>query len=265
MSPRRRPTAGENAPRPAAAPRGRIRLDVHLVSLGLAASREEAQRRVLAGEVRVGDRVAAKPSEVVPPGASVRVAPRGQEFVSRGGRKLDGALEAFALDVSGMTALDVGASTGGFTDCLLRRGARRVFALDVGYGQLAWGLRRDPRVVVIERQNVRELSRDLVPEPVDLATIDVSFISLRLVLPKVVDVVRPGGMVIALVKPQFEVGKGKVGKGGVVRDPRLHAEVIESVRATASGLALVEGGFVESPLTGPKGNREFFLYWRIDP
>ncbi|MGH7858924.1 MAG: TlyA family RNA methyltransferase [Candidatus Binatia bacterium] len=242
-------------------PGQRIRLDAHLVAVGLVRSREEAQRRVLAGEVRIGERVAAKASETVETDASIRIEPRRASFVSRGGEKLEGALEAFRLEVSGLQALDVGASTGGFTDCLLRRGASRVYAVDVGYGQLAWSLRQDPRVVVIERQNVRDLAPEAVPGAIDLVTIDVSFISLRLVLPKVVSLMRPAGAIIALVKPQFEVGKGRVGKGGVVRDPRLHAEVLETIRAAAVDLGLEERGFVESPLLGPKGNREFFLYW----
>jgi len=237
------------------------RLDLHLVALGLAKSREEAQRLILAGEVRVGDRVAAKPSEKVPPDAKVVVEARRSRFASRGGEKLDGALGALGIDVSGFTALDVGASTGGFTDCLLRRGARRVYAVDVGYGQLDWTLRRDPRVVVIERQNVRDLGPEAISEPVDLAVIDVSFISLKLVLPKIGSLLRPAAKIVALVKPQFEVGKGKVGKGGVVRDPSLHAEAIEGVRACARDVGFTERGFVESPLRGPKGNREFFLAW----
>ncbi len=242
----------------------RSRLDLVLVGRGLVRSREEARRRILAGEVWVGDRVASKASEPVVPAAEIRLEAR-PSFVSRGGEKLTAALDSFRLDVSGLTALDVGASTGGFTDCLLRRGARRVYAVDVGYGQLAWSLRNDARVVVLERQNIRVLEREAIFEPIDLATIDVSFISLRLVLPRVTALLRPGAQVVALVKPQFEVGKGKVGKGGVVRDPALHAEVIESVRKIAQGLGLTEQGFVESPLLGPKGNREFFLLFSLPP
>jgi 23S rRNA (cytidine1920-2'-O)/16S rRNA (cytidine1409-2'-O)-methyltransferase len=237
-------------------------LDVALVARGLVRSREEARRRILAGEVHVAGRLASKASQLVAEGDEIRVERKGPGFASRGGEKLDGALAVLGLDVSGRVALDVGASTGGFTDCLLRRGARRVYAVDVGYGQLAWSLRNDPRVVVLERQNVRHLTSRQVPEATDVATIDVSFISLRWVLPKVVEFVRPGGLVVALVKPQFEVGKGRVGKGGVVRDPALHAEAIEGVRRVAASLGLVEIGHVESPLRGPKGNREFFLAWR---
>jgi len=235
------------------------RLDLVLVSRGLVKSREEAQRLILAGEVRVGDRPARKPSDPVATDAAVSVGER-PRFASRGGEKLDGALDALAVDVDGVVALDVGASTGGFTDCLLSRGAKRVYALDVGYGQLDWRLRRDPRVVVIERQNVRDLEPAAIHEPLDVVVIDVSFISLRLVLP-VVRVVAPGATILALVKPQFEVGKGKVGKGGVVRDPDLHREAVDSVRRAARELGFVERGFVESALRGPKGNREFFVLW----
>ena len=237
-----------------------MRLDVYLVEHGFARSREEAQRRILAGEVRIGDRIAAKASETVPPGAGVSVEQKEDAFASRGGEKLEGALAAFGIDVGGRTAIDVGASTGGFTDCLLRRGAARVYAVDVGYGQLDWRLRNDPRVVVLERTNVRHLEPETIPESADIVTIDVSFISLRLVLPAIVPLLRPGGDIVALVKPQFEVGKGQVGKGGVVRDPALHAAAVEHVRQAARALGLVEKGEVESPLRGPKGNREFFLW-----
>ncbi len=241
----------------------KTRLDILLVSRGLVRSREEAQRIILAGDVRVGDRPAAKPSENVAPDAALSIGKR-PPFVSRGGEKLHGALRAFRLDVSRRVALDVGASTGGFTDCLLQHGARRVYAVDVGYGQLDWRIRQDPRVVVIERQNVRALSPSSIPEPVEIAVVDVSFISLRLVLPRVRELAGPAATVIALVKPQFEVGRGKVGKGGVVRDAALHREAIDAVREVAHALRFVERGFVESPLRGPSGNREFFLCWSTD-
>jgi 23S rRNA (cytidine1920-2'-O)/16S rRNA (cytidine1409-2'-O)-methyltransferase len=240
----------------------RSRLDVLLVTRGLAKSREEAKTLILAGAVRIGDRTARKASEAVAPDAPLGVGAR-PRFVSRGGDKLEGALGAFGLDVAGRAALDVGASTGGFTDCLLSRGVARVYAVDVGYGQLDWTLRRDPRVVVIERSNIRELDASRIPEKVGIAVADVSFISLRLVLPKIRELSAAGADVVALVKPQFEVGKGKVGKGGVVRDPELHREAIEAVRTAAGSLGFVERGLVESPLVGPKGNREFFLWWAI--
>lgn len=238
----------------------KTRLDVLLVSRGLAKSREEAQRLILAGEVRVGEAIARKPSDAVSADASVAIGRR-PRFASRGGEKLDAALEAFALDVAGSVALDVGASTGGFTDCLLTRGARRVYALDVGYGQLDWRLRQHPSVVVIERRNVRNLTREMIPEPLDLVVVDVSFISLRIVLPVVRQLLGSAASVVALVKPQFEVGKGKVGKGGVVRDSALHREAVDAVREAANGLGFIERGSVESVLRGPKGNREFFLHW----
>jgi len=240
----------------------RPRLDLLLVSRGLAKSREEAQRLILAGEVRVGDRPAAKPSEAIAADASITLGTR-PRFVSRGGDKLDGALDVLGVDVAGRVAIDVGASTGGFTDCLLRRGAERVYAVDVGYGQLDWSLRQDDRVVVIERQNVRELLPGRFTEAIEIAVADVSFISLRLVLPKLLELVAPGADVVALVKPQFEVGKGNVGKGGVVRDPERHREAVATVREAARRLGFVERGFVESPLRGPKGNREFFLWWEV--
>lgn len=236
------------------------RLDLLLVARGLAKSREEAQRLILAGSVKIGDRPAAKPSETVDETVAVAVSAR-PRFASRGGDKLDGALSAFGLDVAGRVCLDVGASTGGFTDCLLQRAAGRVYALDVGYGQLDWRLRRDPRVVVIERQNVRDLPFGAIPEPIDVAVVDVSFISLRLVLPRLPPFLGSGAAVVALVKPQFEVGKGRVGKGGVVRDPALHREVVDGIREVGAALGFAERGTVESPLHGPKGNREFFLYW----
>jgi 23S rRNA (cytidine1920-2'-O)/16S rRNA (cytidine1409-2'-O)-methyltransferase len=239
------------------------RLDRLLLERGLVESREQAQRAILAGEVRVGDRLARKPSESVARDAELRLQPRTPRFASRGGEKLDGALTGFGTEVDGRVCLDVGASTGGFTDCLLSRGAVRVHALDVGYGQLDWRLRQDPRVDVIERTNIRSFPVERLPARVDLATVDVSFISLELVLPRLAELVRSGGEIIALVKPQFEVGKGEVGKGGVVRDPEGHRAAVQRVRGVAAALGFVERGFVESPLRGPKGNREFFLWWEI--
>src|SRR5437773_2552196 len=194
--------------------------------------------------------------------SEITVAESRARFVSRGGDKLDHALEAFraaGLDVASAVAVDVGASTGGFTDCLLRRGARRVYAVDVGYGQLAWSLRQDVRVVVLERMNGRSLDAALIPEVIDLAVIDVSFISLARVLPAVVALVHPGGTILALVKPQFEVGRERIGKGGVVRDPAARADAVAGVRRAAAALGLTVRGEAESVLPGPKGNREVFL------
>ena len=238
---------------------GKVRIDCLLVERALATSRERARRLVMAGDVLVGERPVTKPGAEVPEDACVRV--RGEEapFVSRGGEKLAGALDAFGIDVAGRTALDVGASTGGFTDCLLQRGARRVIAVDVGYGQLAWRLRQDARVFVLERTNVRALGPEMLPETPDLATIDVSFISLTLVLSPVAAVLAPEAAVLALVKPQFEVGRGQVGKGGVVRDPAARAAAVARVRGAADALGFAVRDEVESVLPGPKGNREVFL------
>ena len=235
------------------------RVDKLLVERGLVDTRERAQRLVMAGLVTSGDVVIDKPGTRVD--RELPLAVKGDEhpFVSRGGAKLDATLAALGLEVTDAVALDVGASTGGFTDCLLQRGARRVYAVDVGYGQLAWKLRGDPRVVSMERTNVRALTAERFPEPLDIATVDASFISLRLVLPVVAAVLGPGRRVVALVKPQFEVGKGRVGKGGVVRAAELHAEVLADLQnfATASGLRV--DAVLTSPLLGPAGNREFFL------
>ena len=182
-----------------------------------------------------------------------------QRYVSRGGEKLEGALEDFHVDVDGLTALDAGASTGGFTDCLLKHGCNKVFSVDVGHGQLDWRLRNDPRVVVLERTNVRYISPDALGEQVDLAVIDVSFISLTKIIPPVISCVKPGGTFLALIKPQFEVGKGQVGKGGVVRDPQKHLEVIEKIRSFVASLGCEVKGVAQSRLLGPKGNKEFFI------
>jgi 23S rRNA (cytidine1920-2'-O)/16S rRNA (cytidine1409-2'-O)-methyltransferase len=230
------------------------RLDLLLVERGLAPSREQAQALIMAGSVSVGSSVVDKSGSAVDEDArlSVEAPPK---YVSRGGLKLERALDVFNIDVVGLLTADVGASTGGFTDCLLQRGAARVYAVDVGYGQLDWRIRTDPRVVVLERTNVRYL--ESLPEKVDLATVDVSFISLRLVLPAIARLLRDGGQIVSLVKPQFEAGRGKVGKGGVVRDPDVHRDVLRGLAdwCVAEGLGLV--GLTVSPLRGPAGNVEF--------
>ncbi len=238
------------------------RVDKLLVERGLADTRERAQRLVMAGLVFSGDAAIDKPGTRLATDVALEVRGEPHPFVSRGGAKLDAALAALGLDVAGKVVLDVGASTGGFTDCLLQRGARRVYAVDVGYGQLAWKLRGDPRVVNRERTNVRDLTAASFAEPLDLATIDASFISLRLVLPVVVDLLGVDRTVVALVKPQFEVGKGRVGKGGVVRDAGLHAEVLGELQRFALELGLVVDAVLTSVLVGPAGNREFFLVMR---
>ncbi len=239
------------------------RVDKLLVERGLAETRERAQRLVMAGLVFSGDAAVDKPGTRVPVDTPLEVRGEPHAFVSRGGAKLDGTLAALGLDVRACVALDVGASTGGFTDCLLQRGARRVYAIDVGYGQLAWKLRNDPRVVSRERTNVRTLERADFPEPIDVVVIDASFISLRLVLPAVLRLVAPGCRIVALVKPQFEVGKGRVGKGGVVREAALHAEVLDEMQRYALELGLAIDAVMTSPLLGPAGNREFFLVLRV--
>lgn len=236
------------------------RLDQLLVERGLAESRAKAQALIRAGLVFVDGQRRDKPGTRVPEGAEIRVV-SGPRYVSRGGEKLAAALDAFGIDPAGKVCLDVGASTGGFTDCLLQRGARKVYAVDVGKGLLHWRLRSDPRVVVREGVNARYLRREDIGEPVDLVTVDVSFISLRLVLPPLRRIVRPEGDVIVLVKPQFEAGRGKVGKGGVVRDPRVHREVVEGIaRFAVDELGWAVAGALRSPLTGPAGNVEFFLH-----
>ncbi|MDY6874620.1 MAG: TlyA family RNA methyltransferase [Chloroflexota bacterium] len=249
--------------------RSKKRLDVLLVERNLAESRAQAQRLIRAGLVRVVGQVADKPGTQVATNVEItlQACPR---FVSRGGDKLEAALVRFGLDVTGMVAADVGASTGGFTDCLLQHGACRVYAIDVGYGQLAWRLRNDRRVVVMERTNARYLE-DL-PEPVDMVTADVSFISLGLILPMVVrwftsssspPVEGGKGRVVALIKPQFEAGRREVGKGGVVRDLEVHRRVLERVLSIAAELGLVLCGLMPSPLRGPAGNVEFLAWWRL--
>jgi len=227
---------------------------VLLVTRGLATSRQAAQKLILAGEVFIGENRADKPGMPVAADAPVHIR-QGMPYVSRGGLKLAAALDAFALNVADLTCADVGASTGGFTDCLLQRGAVRVYAIDVGYGQIDWKLRRDPRVVMMERTNARYL--ESLPELVDLATVDASFISLTLILPKVHGWLKPDGQVVTLVKPQFEAGRDQVGKGGVVRDPTVRADVLRRVLLWANARELTPLGAIRSPLTGPAGNVEF--------
>jgi 23S rRNA (cytidine1920-2'-O)/16S rRNA (cytidine1409-2'-O)-methyltransferase len=238
------------------------RLDVILVERGLAGSRERAKSMIMAGKVLVDDFPVDKAGTLIEKNARVQLRGEDIAFVSRGGIKLEQALKDFNLDVSGMICLDVGASTGGFTDCLLMHGAKKVFAVDVGYGQLAWKLRQDSRVIAIERTNIRSMKTGTLPSPVDLATIDVSFISLKIVVPSVSKFLKKGGSVLALIKPQFEVGKNKVGKGGVVKDPNLHQEVMDQLVIFFEQLGLKSCGIHPSPILGPKGNREFFILLR---
>jgi 23S rRNA (cytidine1920-2'-O)/16S rRNA (cytidine1409-2'-O)-methyltransferase len=233
------------------------RIDLLLVERKLADSRAAAQRLVMAGQVRVEGQVVIKSSKRVPFDAHISV-DRGPRFVSRGGEKLSAALKSFTIDVNQMVCADIGASTGGFTDCLLQNGALRVYAIDVGQGQLHWRLRNDPRVVVMERQNARYLEE--LPEKVSVATIDVSFISLGLIFPSVVKWLASDGQVVALIKPQFEAGRESVGRGGVVRDPQVHRKVVEELIKIAEKHRLFPGGLIRSPILGPKGNVEFLLW-----
>ncbi|MFQ5532647.1 MAG: TlyA family RNA methyltransferase [Candidatus Methylomirabilales bacterium] len=237
----------------------RRRLDQYLLEEGLVESRARAQGLILAGKVWVDGRRVDKPGTPITPGAKVVIVGPEHPFVSRGGIKLQAALDAFGISVQDKACLDVGAGTGGFTDCLLQAGAAKVFALDVGHGRFHQRLRDDPRVVLLERVNVRFLTPDLLPELPDLVVIDVAFISLTLVLPVMAALLPPEGEIVALIKPQFEVGRGRVGKGGVVRDPRKHATAIRRVADAACGLGLTVRGLCVSPITGVKGNREFFI------
>jgi len=236
------------------------RLDKALVVRGLAPSRERARSLLLAGAVLVDGQRQAKAGTMIRPESSIRLTHEPQPYVSRGGLKLEAALDFFAIDPQGAVVMDVGASTGGFTDCLLQRGARRIYAVDVGYGQLAWKLQQDPRVVNLQRRNIRYLTWEEVGEEVDLAVVDTSFISLELVIPPILTFLKEGGGILTLIKPQFEVGKGEVGKGGVVRDAEKHRQVVEKIGTFAECQGLIPQGVMESPIQGPKGNREFFLY-----
>jgi 23S rRNA (cytidine1920-2'-O)/16S rRNA (cytidine1409-2'-O)-methyltransferase len=238
----------------------KIRLDLLLVQRGLRATRSAAQREILAGNVFVNGRLADKPGAPFAPDAHIELKAK-NPYVSQGGRKLEGALREFGVDPREKICLDVGASTGGFTDCLLQHGARKIFAVDVGKGQLDWKLRHDPRVVVLEEVNARYLTLEQIGEPVDLVTVDVSFISLKLVLPALQPIVKPAGEFIVLVKPQFEAGRAKVKRGGVITDPRVHLEVLtELVRFLEDERHLCVINATFSPVKGPAGNIEFFLH-----
>ena len=233
-----------------------------LVEKGLAKSRQRARALIMAGKVLVNGQPVDKPGVFVSADATLELKGEDIPYVSRGGLKLEAALNNLGLNVIDKVCMDVGASSGGFTDCLLQHGAERVYAVDVGYGQLAWKLRQDPRVVVIERTNVRHMPADALPDPVDLVTIDVSFISLKIVVPAVERFMKPDASILALIKPQFEVGKGQVGKGGVVREPALHRQVIDDLTDFFATIKLRAETVYPSPLLGPKGNREFFILLR---
>jgi 23S rRNA (cytidine1920-2'-O)/16S rRNA (cytidine1409-2'-O)-methyltransferase len=239
------------------------RLDTLLLVRELAPSIEKARALIMAGQVVVGDHTVDKAGQQVALDADVRLRRANLPYVSRGGLKLRKALDEFGVDVTGLVVVDVGSSTGGFTDCLLQAGAVKVFAIDVGYGQLAWKLQQDPRVVSMEKTNIRSVTPEQLDDIPVLAVIDASFIGLGKVLPATVGLLKPGGRIIALIKPQFEVSKGEVGKGGVVRDSAAHEKVIEDVRRTAFDLGLTVSGLCESPITGADGNREFLILLQL--
>lgn len=235
------------------------RLDLAVLEKGLVQSRQRARALIMMGKVFVNNHPVDKPGALVSDRDIIQLRGDDIPYVSRGGLKLEKALDIFNVNVQGLVCMDIGSSTGGFTDCLLQRGAVRVYAVDVGYGQLAWKLRQDSRVVVLERTNIRHMPKESIPQPMDLVTIDVSFISLKIVVPAALKFSKKDTRILALIKPQFEVGKGKVGKGGVVRDPLLHDAVIEDLSEYFDKIGLLREHITPSPLMGPKGNREFFI------
>ena len=235
----------------------KLRIDQLLVGRGLFPSREKARRAILAGEVSVATRIVHKPSELLDEQTAIAVKPT-RKYVSRGALKLESALDYFHIDPWGKTALDIGASTGGFTDCMLQRGAEKVYTVDVGYGQLDWKLRNDPRVLVLEKINARFLTRDQVQDLVDICVIDVSFISLTLILPKAVALLKSDGTILALIKPQFELQRSEVGKGGIVRDARLHGKAQDKIVAFVNDLGHIVAGIAPAAIKGADGNQEFF-------
>jgi len=239
----------------------KLRLDQLLVVRGLFSSREQAQRAVMAGEIKIGTRIAVKPSQLLAADAAIAVKPT-RKYVGRGALKLEKALDHFKIDMQSKVALDIGASTGGFTDCLLQRGTEKVYAVDVGHGQLDWKIRKDPRVIVLEKLNARFLSAAHIPELVDLCVIDVSFISLTLILPNAFELITPSGVILALIKPQFELDRADIGRGGIVRDPELHQKAQDKIVQFVTRLAHTVSGIVPSAITGTDGNQEFFACMR---
>lgn len=238
----------------------KIRLDLLLVQRGLVESREKAKRMIMAGWVKVNNRISDKPGHLIPASSEIALENPSLPYVSRGGLKLEAALDRFSVEVKGKTLVDVGASTGGFTDCLLQRGAEKVIAVDVGYGQLHWKIRQDPRVIVLEKTNIRYLEPEQIKEPLNGAVIDVSFISLKLVIPPVSHLLLDDAFIIALIKPQFEVEKDQVGKGGVVRDPSLRKKVVDNLVQFFEEADWHVKGYTPSPILGPKGNQEYLIY-----
>jgi 23S rRNA (cytidine1920-2'-O)/16S rRNA (cytidine1409-2'-O)-methyltransferase len=235
------------------------RIDILLVEKKICQSRQRAKAMIMAGRILVDQKLCDKAGAQFPEDVVITVKGEDLPYVSRGGLKLEAALKAMQMDCTGWICLDVGASTGGFTDCLLQQGAAHVFAVDVGYGQLAWSLRTDARVTVIERTNIRKMDPALITAPVDLVTIDASFISLKIVVPSILQYLKPNAVILALIKPQFEAGKGKVGRGGVVKDPALREKIIDDLRRFFNERSLICGPVVPSPILGPKGNQEFII------
>jgi len=240
-------------------PAKKERIDILLVDYGLAKSRERGKSLIMSGKVLVDNKPISKPGMMVSLESEIRLKGKDIPYVSRGGLKLEKALTAFQLDVEGYDCLDIGSSTGGFTDCLLQKGAKRVFAVDVGYGQLAWKLRKDPKVIVFERTNIRNMPFESLPCPVNIVTIDVSFISLKIVVPSTLKFTRKNAIILPLIKPQFEIGKGKVGKGGIVKDSAAHDAVINDLNLFFNKIGLQSMDIIESPILGTKGNKEFFM------
>lgn len=243
--------------------KGKIRLDTLLFERGLAESREKAKAIIMAGEVEVNGTRAEKPGHGVDASADISIKKNTLPYVSRGGLKLEAALDCFKIDPRGLAVIDVGASTGGFTDCLLKRGAERVIAVDVGYGQLHWSLRQDPRVTILEKTNARFLTPEDIKTPLNGAVIDVSFISLKLIIPPLLKLLPKDSFIVALIKPQFEAGRQQIGKKGVVKDPSVHREVIESLSRFFKEQNMAVIGTIPSPILGPEGNREFLIYLRV--
>jgi len=236
------------------------RLDKILVDRGIVKSRERARAWIMEGNVLVDNAPVTKAGAMINPDSSITLKSEDIPYVSRGGLKLEAAIKHFNVSLENKVAMDVGSSTGGFTDCMLQRGAKKVYCVDVGYGQLAWLLRNNPRVILLERTNIRHLEREKIPDNIDIATIDASFISLTKVLPKVLEFLKDGGEILALVKPQFEVGKGEVGKGGIVREEEKRLSAVDSVKTEMERIGLQAIGVFESPVAGQKGNIEYFLY-----
>lgn len=242
----------------------KIRLDQLILKKGITETREKARALIIEGKVLVNGNKVEKPGSMVDENSEVTLCGETLPYVSRGGLKLEHAIKHFSIDINDKVAIDVGASTGGFTDCLIQHGAKRVYAVDVGYGQLAWKLRTDKRVVAIERTNIRYMERERIPEPVDIATVDVSFISLKLVIPKVLEFLKPSGEIVALIKPQFEVGKGEIEKGGIVKSEEKRAKAVEDIKNFFESLSLKVIGVVESPIKGQKGNIEYLIYAKLE-